>query len=1560
MNIVVDVTPNESQYKAQNKSFWAAEEEFCEDSDGCWVREEVSVCEQVSIDDLDLKAIYSKENQEKNILIDVRIELSRQDELADIINRIKKEVRKSGNSIACYIFTGDNIISKLTNEIIEELEAPFVTTSAVFHKIDSDHHFHCWAPMLIENAQLAASNLIKGGVPRCLYVITGDGNDSEAVYNVFKNIFAVIGADANVQKLSFSEILGPCPPHFNFASDSFYVSGYDDAYHKVLDKLPSLSNSQERKAVIWTNAAVCDRNHSDDTIYSYFDFRTSGLNGNKFKTDGKFDKFKFFTYQSLKMISLAINNGKESQETVESELGRIKYLDTGEGVLLMSDTGQLMAPLVRDRLDNKKTVQSRLTEDIAYLLQKVERAIDKMTAGLTEDALDVKDCAPKVISELTVIKQSLIRIFGIKEICFSAEGINLLGSDSDDLMTCTKGVLTFLSAGLRHNAMEFSPLGIVRSNNDAYKVYVKQIDRGGIVPIAYLFQDGFNLDALDVFIIAKTCSDAEILYKNYKGINISQMSRLESIKKDGASVIKLSEDCTDRLKEFLGGLRAFLCKSNYIYTIPVHGQRDKNKSEKAWILSFTSDDVLTYFDIRIVVNTITRIANALKDVLSTNNILLANTKSAIGSIMSRNGSHNIGSHVLAALSHNVGTMPDDRVLYQYIQQRMDYIATATTERPLWRQPVMFVAGVMRQFLIQRHLLDHISGSEGLHAYQFQNRAVLPDQKETIRIHVRRIDVPGDGLNKAWGADGFLRKNSPVINFVFYPEDDKPSAAELERIFRECDLSVAVPGGIVGTHAFYTIIENVVRNAAKHDWSRLGKNEQKEKNLDVYIDFRDNSEKGIVECRIWSDRACSDKENGHGDIEETLKSMERKIKTSFIEEDGRLRKETWGIAEMRISAGYLKLADIADIGGIGSKPDDDSLNNKALSIIRPVLVENRDGCKCLGYRFDMYKPRELLIVVPDGIEVPQKAQQNSKQYGIWFLSEAAAQKEKALPYSYVLFDSFSCCESAQGGYKLPFRVLAKHRLDIGDDELTLAKILSERLVAEYSGDFYLNLSEHLDRLSDNHSAEQVCYKLLKDIYSCWLKHLTEQRRLNADERQSIALQPPTLVIDVDRDSGSGKKSLVTQSDLIRFVFEHSFNSAAREFKKFYNASGEKEFWSTLNAIVEMSPRKVWTRDELYSMAKGSGKEISFPVDDMVRMQLLIWCNELNQGKAILQSFAKSGLFKRFVEYIRGPILEQANAFLSKYEETYVTLPEYFSSDMQDQSSSDGTAEATVQSSASDNMADEEYSGDGYKIILTSNEDTRDDHILGCSFCYLRHREEKRECIGNGYLEALSGAQSGMNAMLLFVDDVRRIKEMEENGSQTVDIRLKNKMMRFATGLIENAMSRVLIIDERVKKFMNDHDEVRNMLNGLGIAVLDHKDDIAIKMLSGDESLLSEILGRNVESSNSNSLKENHKTGPEHNYVPKVKDFEIVVVHQGVIDKLLKGHEDKDKVRALLKSLIAKMRYVVITTGRGTPANIPEEARVLPYSVIENTLLKRYPEKRILVDTIMNVLPVGKKV
>ena len=487
----------------------------------------------------------------------------------------------------------------------------------------------------------------------------------------------------------------------------------------------------------------------------------------------------------------------------------------------------------------------------------------------------------------------------------------LLYESDDNGKKINIGWLVAAFSGLRLNDPIQLSLAYDSEDNNTYQIYI--VIDSGVVPIsAWEPHRSENSSFLHCIIIAKTEENAQAISRVESGRMDSSICEDEFFWKPilGGWVCLCKHD---RSFNFLVKLKAFLFNNNvpaYYYLVPDIVQDLHSDEHSSWML--IKSVKLDYLKLRLLINVVTRFFSIINGSIHGQLLRISNTKSAIGSIMSRNGSHNIGSHVLAALSHNVGTMPDDRVLYQYIQQRMDYIATATTERPLWRQPVMFVAGVMRQFLIQRHLLDHISGSEGLHAYQFQNRAVLPDQKETIRIHVRRIQVDGDGSDRSWESNGFLDKNSLVSNFIIYSEDEKPSADELERIFREEDLSVALPWGIVGSHAFYTIIENVLRNAAKHEWSRLDKEKQKNRSLELYIDFRDNPDKGLVECRIWNDKASDPTENETKNIEKTLKNIERKIKTSFIEEDGRLRKENWGIAEMRISAGYLKLSDIADI------------------------------------------------------------------------------------------------------------------------------------------------------------------------------------------------------------------------------------------------------------------------------------------------------------------------------------------------------------------------------------------------------------------------------------------------------------------------------------------------------------------------------------------------------------------------------------------------------------------------------------------------------------------------
>ncbi len=252
---------------------------------------------------------------------------------------------------------------------------------------------------------------------------------------------------------------------------------------------------------------------------------------------------------------------------------------------------------------------------------------------------------------------------------------------------------------------------------------------------------------------------------------------------------------------------------------------------------------------------------------------LSNTKSAIGSIMSRNGSHNIGSHVLAAMSHNIGTMPDDRVLYQYIQQRMDYVAQACTEMPAWMQPTMFVGDLMKNFFSQRHLLEHIAESEGLSAYRFQGRNMSEEQRRQqtarIKLFVRRYydnsesDVSefrktysdysdrkekykDDRTHHSWAHmwGGKDQKNiwakhllevehreDGDYKIIDYAQHDGKRTIDFEH-----DIQLAIPGGAVGYHAFYTILENVIRNAAKHGWAARKGNVPE--NLEICMDFEE--------------------------------------------------------------------------------------------------------------------------------------------------------------------------------------------------------------------------------------------------------------------------------------------------------------------------------------------------------------------------------------------------------------------------------------------------------------------------------------------------------------------------------------------------------------------------------------------------------------------------------------------------------------------------------------------------------------------------------------------------
>lgn len=272
-------------------------------------------------------------------------------------------------------------------------------------------------------------------------------------------------------------------------------------------------------------------------------------------------------------------------------------------------------------------------------------------------------------------------------------------------------------------------------------------------------------------------------------------------------------------------------------------------------------------------------------------------RSAIGSIMSRNGSHNIGSHALVALAHDIATMPEDRSLYRYIQHRMDYIATATTEFPKWKQPTMFVTNILKEFIKQRKLLEYIGASEGLGVYD-ENLSM--SQCGKIRILLPTSDV-----------------------------------------------SVAIPGGILGHHAVFTILENIIRNAAKHEWSKMPAETKKKENLVIAVSFEDVSDNRI-KVRVRNVMA-RDKEL----VKQSVNELNDGFKKGFLDNNNNLVRTHWGLAEMRISSGFLQCAGLETIG------DSDKWENPQL-IHAEMTDVNGNGTACLSYVFELDKAE-----VPNG-------------------------------------------------------------------------------------------------------------------------------------------------------------------------------------------------------------------------------------------------------------------------------------------------------------------------------------------------------------------------------------------------------------------------------------------------------------------------------------------------------------------------------------------------------------------------------------------------------------------
>lgn len=229
-----------------------------------------------------------------------------------------------------------------------------------------------------------------------------------------------------------------------------------------------------------------------------------------------------------------------------------------------------------------------------------------------------------------------------------------------------------------------------------------------------------------------------------------------------------------------------------------------------------------------------------------------------------------------------------------------------------------------------------------------------------------------------------------------------------------DPAVAMPNDILGSQAFYNIVENVIRNTAKHgNKDNIDKTEGKQtddgevkftieiKKIDEYVlseglraaadllyevQIYDNILiKGAnvdleeVEKNEFKQKNRSDAPNTMSKIDYLVYKQNSRLNESILKkDDNTLRSTSLGLIEMEASACYLRKMDISllEDDDYQIEYDENICNSKVkLNILKAIKVKakkNRDNAEngettaneneyYFGYRFFVLKPAEVLLV-----------------------------------------------------------------------------------------------------------------------------------------------------------------------------------------------------------------------------------------------------------------------------------------------------------------------------------------------------------------------------------------------------------------------------------------------------------------------------------------------------------------------------------------------------------------------------------------------------------------------
>jgi len=368
-----------------------------------------------------------------------------------------------------------------------------------------------------------------------------------------------------------------------------------------------------------------------------------------------------------------------------------------------------------------------------------------------------------------------------------------------------------------------------------------------------------------------------------------------------------------------------------------NGQQKIKEISTGGVLVHCGNKTKCHFDLlRIILNMV----NRSRSIVEHRNLVISTTKryairSAVAAIMARNMSHNIGSHILARVDmddykRKLCSLKADlrEKIYQeiftefhkYLQQKSDFLAEISTEPERPFIPAWLFRDIILPFDRQVIIKEFIGRNEGIKDFN-QIRIRLFIDNDEIGVSSWQCEV-GEAQGHSPCNKGFYKIClDRDCNQIVYPQKIKNT---------DKDVLIEVPGTL-GKFAIYNILEGFIRNSCKHNTKEI---DARLKNkccpiLTVNIAVHESEDGEHYVCELWDDIS-EVKDNLVGE-------MDKKFSAKIIDEEGKLNRENWGSAELKICAALLKDVDFL------------IMNENYKKCIEVIQKDNK-----LGYKFYLKK------------------------------------------------------------------------------------------------------------------------------------------------------------------------------------------------------------------------------------------------------------------------------------------------------------------------------------------------------------------------------------------------------------------------------------------------------------------------------------------------------------------------------------------------------------------------------------------------------------------------------